>query len=377
VVADGGSGAAAEEPAFGFTWGAGGPGGEYKAGLTGIPAGTILSIFPGGAAAGITGGTDAGHGGGTSSASGAGYDFTPAGGGGGASSVAVAPFSIASLLVVAGGGGGGGGQSTTGQWPFPAGGAGGGSGSVDGATGGSGFANGPTAPGGGGGTTIAGGANGGSFGCDYSSANGAQLQGGNSNYGDCIAAGGAGGSGYFGGGGTGGYAGGGGGSGFPAAADVVGGITVTPDTSDTSINTGNGVITISYAASAPVGPIVSGYRATSCVGDNTASAGNDTPVTIATCDGSPGQEWTITSYGTLQSNGKCLDIYRDEKTSKAPVELYTCTGGANQQWEARGGTLVNPVSGKCLDDPRFDTTDGTQLEIYTCNGGANQHWDLP
>ena len=107
-------------------------------------------------------------------------------------------------------------------------------------------------------------------------------------------------------------------------------------------------------------------------GDSTA---NDTPITLATCDGSPGQDWTVTTSGTLQVNGKCLDIYRDEKTNHAPVELWTCTGGANQQWQATAGTLVNPVSGKCLEDP--STTPGAQLEIYTCTGGANQQWNLP
>ena len=128
-------------------------------------------------------------------------------------------------------------------------------------------------------------------------------------------------------------------------------------------------------SSAPAGPIVSGYRATLCVADRGDSAANDTPVTIASCDASPSQNWTVTSSGTLQINGKCLDIYRDEKTNKAPVELWTCTGGANQQWHATAGTLVNPVSGKCLEDP--STTPGAQLEIYTCNGGANQQWNLP
>jgi DNA-binding beta-propeller fold protein YncE len=81
------------------------------------------------------------------------------------------------------------------------------------------------------------------------------------------------------------------------------------------------------------GPIVSGYRADKCVADSGDSTANDTPVIIASCDGSPGQDWTVTSSGTLQVNGKCLDIYRDEKTNKAPVELWTCTGGANQQWK--------------------------------------------
>jgi Ricin-type beta-trefoil lectin domain len=128
--------------------------------------------------------------------------------------------------------------------------------------------------------------------------------------------------------------------------------------------------------SSPAGPVVSGYRATLCVADPGDSAVNDTPITIATCDGSPGQDWAVTGTGTLQVNGKCLDIYRDEKTNKAPVELWTCTGGANQQWQATAGTLVNPVSDKCLDDPRWSTTPGTQLELYTCNGGANQQWKL-
>jgi Ricin-type beta-trefoil lectin domain len=112
--------------------------------------------------------------------------------------------------------------------------------------------------------------------------------------------------------------------------------------------------------------------------DSGDSAVNDTPITIASCDTSPGQDWTVTSTGTLQVNGKCLDIYRDQTTSKAPVELWTCTGGANQQWRATAvGTLLNPVSGKCLDDPRYSTTPGTQLELYTCTGGANQQWKLP
>ena len=104
---------------------------------------------------------------------------------------------------------------------------------------------------------------------------------------------------------------------------------------------------------------------------------NDTPVVISDCNASPEQNWTIEPGGTIQANGKCLDVYRDEKANKAPVELWTCTGGANQQWQASNGTLVNPASGKCLDDPAFNTTNGTQLEIYTCDGGLNQQWKLP
>jgi YVTN family beta-propeller protein len=141
-------------------------------------------------------------------------------------------------------------------------------------------------------------------------------------------------------------------------------------------NSGGDTASVISAIQPASGPIVSGYRADTCVADRGDSAVNDTPVTTATCDGSPGQHWAVTSTGTLQVHGKCLDIYREEKTNKAPVEIWTCTGGANQQWRATtAGTLVNPVSGKCLDDP--STTPGTQLEIYTCTGGANQKWKLP
>ena len=135
--------------------------------------------------------------------------------------------------------------------------------------------------------------------------------------------------------------------------------------------------TVSVISAETAGPIVSGYRATLRIADRGDSAVNDAPITIATCDHSPGQNWIVTPTGNLQINGKCLDIYRDKKTNKAPVELWTCTGRANQQWHAAAGTLVNPVSGKCLDDPRFSTTPGTQLDVYTCNGGANQQWKLP
>jgi alpha-tubulin suppressor-like RCC1 family protein len=129
--------------------------------------------------------------------------------------------------------------------------------------------------------------------------------------------------------------------------------------------------------SEPTGPIVAGDLATKCIDDTGLSAANDTPVVMWDCNSGPEQSWTTEPDGTILTNGKCLDIYRDEKVNKAPVELSTCTGGASQQWQPVNGTLVNPVSGKCLDDPRFNTTDGIQLELYTCNGGTNQQWELP
>jgi len=103
VGADGGSGASATTT-WRFGGGTGGNGGEYRAALTGIPAGTVLSIFPGGAGNGTVGGLDAGSGGGSSTTD---FNGNSGGGGGGASTVAVG----GDQLVVAGGGGGAGAEN--------------------------------------------------------------------------------------------------------------------------------------------------------------------------------------------------------------------------------------------------------------------------
>lgn len=98
VTADGGSGAdAGSAPTVNAytgadngadngnaTGGTGGSGGDYQAVLTHIPAGTVLSIFPGGAATGTAGGLDAGEAAGTAPPT---ATATPA-----AAAVARAPF---------------------------------------------------------------------------------------------------------------------------------------------------------------------------------------------------------------------------------------------------------------------------------------------
>jgi hypothetical protein len=71
-------------------------------------------------------------------------------------------------------------------------------------------------------------------------------------------------------------------------------------------NAGDNTVSVISAARPVSGPIVSGYRATSCVADSGDAAANDTPITIATCDGSPGQHWTVTGSGTLQFGDRGL-----------------------------------------------------------------------
>jgi hypothetical protein len=243
VIADGGSGADSSST-FVTGGGAGGAGGEYSAVLTGIPAGTSLSVVPGSAALGPLFGLNTGGHGGLGDRD---TKNNVSGGGGGATTVALSPYSVGNLLVVAGGGGGGSAENEAAATPGD-GGTGGGSSTPNGANGGTGT--GSTTEGLGG-TTAAGG-NGGAgpaTGCTTPAA-GTQLTGGAGQIRTgllrtCTFAGGGGGSGYYGGGGGGTGGGGGGGSAFPATATTVGGILVTPQ-ADASTNTGNGLVTINY-----------------------------------------------------------------------------------------------------------------------------------
>ncbi|MFZ0045530.1 MAG: Ig-like domain-containing protein [Streptosporangiaceae bacterium] len=235
--AQGGASNAASSP------GAGGEGGESRAILTGIPAATTLSIFPGGQGiADGNGGVNqqsslilAGRGGNSGPGT-----TSDGGSGGGASSVSIASIAnfFANVLVV---GGGGGGASST----LP-GGNGGTSRHPDGDSGEAGG----VATGGGGGTVMGGGAPG-SAGliCALLATPGLPLRGGDAGgnfIAGCPNGGGGGGGGYYGGGGGGGNAGsGGGGSAYPGSATTVGGITVTP-VRDSNLWTGNGQVTVRY-----------------------------------------------------------------------------------------------------------------------------------
>jgi hypothetical protein len=76
------------------------------------------------------------------------------------------------------------------------------------------------------------------------------------------------------------------------------GVAVNPATDTACVtNIGDGTVSVISAARPVSGPIVSGYRAGKCVADTGDSAVNDTPITVATCDGSPSQNWTVTSSG--------------------------------------------------------------------------------
>jgi hypothetical protein len=98
------------------------------------------------------------------------------------------------------------------------------------------------------------------------------------------------------------------------------------------------------------------------------------PIVLQSCDGSPGQVWSLYSDQSLQTEGGCLAVGGSTSIGKE-VAWYPCTGGANQQWKtASNGEIVNPQSGLCLTDPHGDTA--AQIDVESCIGVAQQTWKI-
>ncbi|MBY8886086.1 ricin-type beta-trefoil lectin domain protein [Streptomyces sp. PTM05] len=125
------------------------------------------------------------------------------------------------------------------------------------------------------------------------------------------------------------------------------------------------------------GPITGPGTTGKCVDVNTNTAGDGNAVQLWTCNGVPGQQWSIDSDHTVRSFGKCLNVVGNGTANFTKVELRTCDGSGGQQWVPQSnGSLLNPQSGRCLDDPQAQTGDGTQLQIYDCNGLFTQQWNI-
>ncbi len=131
------------------------------------------------------------------------------------------------------------------------------------------------------------------------------------------------------------------------------------------------------ASSRGVTGTIQSASAGKCVDVNGGGTANGTIVQLYDCNGTIAQQWTLQPDGTIQNQGKCLDLYNGSGNG-ALLEVWDCNGGWNQQWQLGANhTLVNPTSGRCLDDPAFNSANGTQLEVWDCNGGANQQWTVP
>jgi beta-glucanase (GH16 family) len=93
------------------------------------------------------------------------------------------------------------------------------------------------------------------------------------------------------------------------------------------------------------------------------------------CNGSPAQQWTFASDGTVRALGKCMDVAAGSTANGAAVQLYGCNGSPAQRFTlSAAGDLVNPQANKCVDVVNGSSANGAQLQTWACTGGANQKW---
>lgn len=115
-----------------------------------------------------------------------------------------------------------------------------------------------------------------------------------------------------------------------------------------------------------------------CIGAAGGATSNGTAVDLYSCVGSPTQQWTIASDGTIRNSGKCLDVSGGNTADGTKVQIYDCNNTAAQQWRYTAAQeLVNPQSNKCLDLTGNTSADFTPTEIWTCTGAPNQKWTTP
>ncbi|MGD0557314.1 MAG: carbohydrate-binding protein [Streptosporangiaceae bacterium] len=112
-----------------------------------------------------------------------------------------------------------------------------------------------------------------------------------------------------------------------------------------------------------------------CVANQDVVNTEGNPMVVSSCDGDPGEQWSVYSDSTLRVQGGCLDVVGAGTTSGTDVDWYPCNGTVAQDWTYSDDELINPNSGLCLTDPGGDTS--SRLDIETCADSAEQQWTLP
>ncbi|WNV86948.1 ricin-type beta-trefoil lectin domain protein [Umezawaea sp. Da 62-37] len=151
--------------------------------------------------------------------------------------------------------------------------------------------------------------------------------------------------------------------------------TVTVTTASLPVGGAHTVALSGTATTNPKAGQVSGAGGR-CLAARGGASADSTPVEVAVCDHSPGQQVVPPAGGAVKVLDKCLDVAGGGTGNGTAVQLYTCNGSGAQVWRSGSdGTLVNPVSGRCLDVP--GTAAGTALRIQDCSGAAGQVWAFP
>ncbi|MFF1573352.1 ricin-type beta-trefoil lectin domain protein [Leifsonia sp. NPDC058292] len=154
----------------------------------------------------------------------------------------------------------------------------------------------------------------------------------------------------------------------------------TADGTDLKLYDCNGLWTQVFSLPGyPTGPITGPANNALCVDVDTNTAVNGRAIQTWTCNGVPGQQWTVSPDQTVKAFGKCMDVggAGTATANGTPIQLWDCNGSGGQKWAVQSnGSLLNPESGRCLDLPAGNLTPGTDLALYDCNGLWPQQWKV-
>ncbi|GLY97804.1 ricin-type beta-trefoil lectin domain protein [Actinoplanes sp. NBRC 103695] len=93
-------------------------------------------------------------------------------------------------------------------------------------------------------------------------------------------------------------------------------------------------------------------------------------VQVFTCNGTPAQNFTLATDGTLRVRDKCADV-----TRRAAVRITGCGDRDVTHWRiGSNGTLTSASSGRCLTRPPAGRE---SVQTSQCSGSATQRWTLP
>ncbi|MFF0478492.1 ricin-type beta-trefoil lectin domain protein [Streptomyces sp. NPDC004284] len=119
-----------------------------------------------------------------------------------------------------------------------------------------------------------------------------------------------------------------------------------------------------------------GHASGRCIGiANSPGAPVGSKLVIWDCYNESYQRWKFVN-GTVQSEGKCMNVSGGATNNGAVINWTTCNGSGAQQFRLNSShDLTNPQSGnKCVDVVDQRTDNGARLQLWQCAGSPNQKW---
>jgi hypothetical protein len=128
-----------------------------------------------------------------------------------------------------------------------------------------------------------------------------------------------------------------------------------------------GVATLLISHAATTSPAITNANG-KCLDDKGGAVVNGNTVWLYGCNGTPAQQWTVMSDGTIRDQGYCLDVKGSSTVRGTLVQLYVCNGTVAQKWTVRSDqSIINPHSGLCLDNKYSKTANGNPIWTWICN----------